>query len=99
MASYRDRVLLQVSCAIAALGLLLTTGDDEIPRPRRRRARTVARCFELQQMREYADLMIRNMRLGDGVRFFGFFRMSSMEFEFLLNTVAPALMTKKGKFL
>ena len=35
MASYRDRVLLQVSCAIAALGLLLTTGDDEIPRPRR----------------------------------------------------------------
>ena len=61
MASYRDRVLLQVSCAIAALGLLLTTGDDEIPRPRRRRARTVARCFELQQMRGYADLMIRNI--------------------------------------
>ena len=64
----------------------------------KRQPRRYRRRYELEVAKGYADWFINNMQIGDGIRFQGFFRMSSMEFEYLLQLVAPTIVRQDNNF-
>ena len=86
----RQRAFLYAATAFATLSLLYGNSEHHVPVVQRA-IRRYRRRYELEVMRGYSDSMINNMQLGDGVRFYGFLRMSSMEFEYLLRLVAPSI--------
>ena len=79
----RQRAFLYAATAFATISLLYENSEHHVPVVQRA-IRRYRRRYELEVMRGYSDSMINNMQLGDGVRFYGFLRMSSMEFEYLL---------------
>ena len=79
-----------LACAAVAMTAFAIVTDGRVKKnhhaPRRYRRR-----LELEAGREDAERFLTNLRLGDGVRFKGYFRMSQPEFDHILKLVAPKI--------
>ena len=93
----KQRAFIYAATQIACWSVLYSSYENHVSVHQRRRRR-YRRRYELEMTRGYADWSINNMKLGDGVRFFGFFRMTWMEFEYLLNLVAPTIQMQTTRF-